>query len=374
MDLKKTLAKNYINFRGWSSNKKFILIESDDWGAIRMPSLEVYNLLKKEGVPLDSNYFTKLDCLESEEDLVLLFDVLSKFSDKKGNHPVITANSVVSNPDFTKIRLNNLQNYFNESIIETYSNYYGNSNIFDLWKSEGIAKKMLWPQFHGREHLNPIEWMKSIQSNTKQENLGFDNNAILGIGNRLISKRSNEYMAAFDFESQDELEQIINITKDGLLRFEHIFGFKSKSFVASCAIRSDKLDKVLSDNGVLYHQCGQQFEPNRDGTYKTINRYWGDLNQYGQIYWRRNATFEPSKNPSFDWVGSCLEEIKIAFRWGKPAVINSHRVNYSGGISNENRENSLKLFKKLIIQILNKWPDVEFITSDQLGDYIKSSK
>jgi len=133
------------------------------------------------------------------------------------------------------------------------------------------------------------------------------------------------------------------------------------------------LDKVLSENGVMYHQLGQHLEPIGEGKCKLVNRFWGDTNQFGQIYWRRNATFEPSRDPSFDWVNSCMAEIKIAFRWGKPAVINSHRVNYIGSIFEENRENGLKLLQNLLQAILKEWPEVEFISSDQLGDFMSES-
>jgi hypothetical protein len=370
MNFKKRLAKNYINFRGWNTKRKLVLFESDDWGAVRMPSREAYDELLAKGVPVDTNYFTKYDCLESNQDLEQLFQVLSFFKDKNGNHPVITANALIANPDFEKVAASKFVEYHYESISETYNRYESNSKTLQNWKDNGIAKRMLWPQFHGREHLNPMEWLKVLNANVGQEKIGFEKRAILGIGNNLYSKRSNEYMAAFEFDDENEMNQIHDITKKGLVLFEELFGFKSKSFVASCSIRSEKLDKVLSENGVLYHQLGQYLEPIGQGKYKLVNRFWGDTNQFGQIYWRRNATFEPSRNPTYDWVESCMAEIKIAFRWGKPAVINSHRVNYIGSIFEENRENGLRLLHNLIHAILKEWPETEFISSDQLGDFM----
>lgn len=374
MNFRTILAKNYVNFRGWKTAKKIVVIESDDWGSIRMPSRAIYDDLLADGIPVNSSYFTKNDCLESEEDLNELFKVLTSFQDKKGNHPVITANAVMANPNFEQIAASHLKEYSYELFTETYKHYKHDSKVFELWKSEGMGKRLLWPQFHGREHLNVKEWMTVLNANTKQENLGFEHKALLGIGNRLVSKRTNEYMSAFEYDSEEDLKQIDTITKDGLEIFEKIFGFKSKSFVASCAIRSEKLDEVLVENGVVYHQCGQYRKPDGKGAYETINRFWGDTNQYNQLYWRRNATFEPSRDPNFDWVNSCLKEMAIAFRWGKPAVINSHRVNYIGSIFEENRENGLRLLNELLKAMLEKWPDIEFFTSDQLGDFMVASK
>lgn len=372
MNFKTFLAKNYVNYRGWSTKRKIVVIESDDWGSIRMPSKEVFNDLLAQGIPVDKSYFTKYDSLESREDLEQLFTLLQSFKDKNGNHPSITANSVVANPDFHKIKASDFKEYHYEKINVTYERYFGSNDVFKKWQ-DGINDRLLYPQFHAREHLGVWEWMKAIQFDEAQEKIGFDKRAILGLGNRKSLNRQKDYTAAFDFVSQEEMNSLVPIIEEGLELFEETFGFKSKSFVAPGAIRADYLDPFLSKHGVLYHQCGQQFEPNGKGGFNIINRYWGDKNEFGQLYWRRNVTFEPSRNPDFDWVNSCMKEISIAFLWGKPAVINSHRVNFIGTIVQENRDNSLKLLSNLLNSMLQKWPDIEFMSSDQLGDYMSET-
>ena len=96
----------------------------------------------------------------------------------------------------------------------------------------------------------------------------------------------------------------------------------------------------------------------------------GQKNSLGQTYLIRNAYFEPSSNPFKDWVSSCLKEINIAFKYKKPAIICSHRVNYIGSINPENRSDNLNLLNMLLTEILKKFPDVEFMSSDELGDLI----
>ena len=372
MNFKTNLAKNYVNFRGWNSKRKLVLFESDDWGSIRMPSKKVFDILLAEGVEVNKSYFTKYDSLESEDDLLSLFTVLTAFKDINGNHPSFTANALVANPDFDKIRESNFKEYHYEKIDKTYERYFGSNTVFDKWKI-GINERLLYPQFHGREHIGVWEWMKSIQSKEKQELLGFDNQAVLGLGNRKSLNRRKDYTAAFDYVSEEERLSLIPILEDGLQLFEDTFGFKSKSFVAPSAIRGDYLDFFLKKHGVEYHQLGGQWIPDGKGQLVFKNRFWGDKNKFGQIYWRRNVMFEPSRDSNFDWVNSCMKEIEIAFTWGKPAVINTHRVNFIGSIVKENRDNGLRLLSSLLTTMLIKWPDIEFISSDQLGDYIKET-
>lgn len=57
---------------------------------------------------------------------------------------------------------------------------------------------------------------------------------------------------------------------------------------------------------------------------------------------------------------------------GKAAVISSHRLNFIGNIDIQNRDRNLILFQKLLNEIVKKWPDVEFISSDELGKNIVS--
>jgi len=302
-----------------------------------------------------------------------LFAVLSYFTDKNGRNPSITANALVANPDFDAIKKDNFSTYHYEKIEKTYQRYFGNTNVFDTWKNEGIKNRLLYPQFHGREHIGVWEWMDALRSVEQQEILGFESKAILGLGNRKSATRQKDYTAAFDYVSDEEKYILLPILEDGLQLFEDTFGFKSKSFVAPSSIRGEYLDEHLSKLGIKYHQLGQQYHPNGKGELDLIDRFWGDTNAYGQLYWRRNVTFEPSRNPNFDWINSCLNEMTIAFRWGKPAVINSHRVNYIGSLSEENRANGLKLLSQLLQTMQQKWPDIEFMSSDELGDYMAST-
>ena len=98
--------------------------------------------------------------------------------------------------------------------------------------------------------------------------------------------------------------------------------------------------------------------------------YLGQRSKNGQRYLVRNCFFEPSENQYKSWVESCLREIDISFRWRKPAIISIHRVNFIGFINPKNRDLNLPQFEQLLYEILKKWPDVEFMTSDQLGDLI----
>ena len=53
----KTLSHNLINIPGWYTKRKLVVIESDDWGAIRMPSMEAFYQFLKYRIRVDNVTF-----------------------------------------------------------------------------------------------------------------------------------------------------------------------------------------------------------------------------------------------------------------------------------------------------------------------------
>src|SRR5690554_2726796 len=85
--------------RGWKTDRKIVVIESDDWGSIRIPDKDTYERSLKKGIRLDKCHYCKNDTLASKDDFDALYNVLRKYKDKNDQHPIITANTIVANPD-----------------------------------------------------------------------------------------------------------------------------------------------------------------------------------------------------------------------------------------------------------------------------------
>ena len=360
------------NFIGYSTIRKIIVIESDDWGGIRMPSKQAFELLTRSG--LDSSRgslcYNNYDSLADKNDLTLLFEVLSSFCDERGNHPVMTALSVVANPDFAKIRESEFNEYFYEPFTETLGRYYGLDTPFSLWL-EGIQSRLFLPQFHGREHLNVAVWMNALQQNDVEARIAFEQGC-WGFNNK--HKYGITYQAAFDIESLDQLNHQAEIIKDGLRLFEQLFGYRASYFVPPNGPFNNQLEAVAAAEGIRFMYAEKiQNEPIGGGN--TIKRYHypGQRNRHGQYYLSRNCFFEQSESGK-DWVDSCLNDINIAFRFHKPAVISSHRVNYIGALDSANRTRGLQQLTVLLGKILKTWPDVEFMSSVALGELMAESQ
>ena len=367
--LKNIVWCNLNNLLGWHTKRKIVVIESDDWGSIRMPSKEVYDFLLANGYRVNERIFERYDSLANNDDLELLFDVLMGVQDKNNHPAVFTANSIVANPDFDKIKKSNFQEYHYELFDVTLNKYNNHSRAFDLWK-EGLSKGLFIPQCHGREHFNIPKWMEALQKGDRDVRFVFDL-GMAGIFPKENPQQGNQYLIAYALDCQNDLRFHQHAIEEGLQLFEKIWGFQSRTFITPCYTWHNKINEVLNDKKVeLIQGINYQFEPHIARKDKKIFHYSGEKNRLGQRYNVRNCFFEPSTNPNLDWIDTCLSQIQTAFRWNKPAIICSHRVNYIGHIDTSNRDGNLLKLKTLLTKIVNKWTDVEFTSSDKLIDLI----
>ena len=328
--------------------------------------------MRRVGFNLDNTSFYQYDALECNDDLTELFGVLSHHKDFRGNHPVFTLVSNVANPVFEKIEQSGFTEYFWEPFIETLTKYPNHDRVYMLHK-EGIERRLTYPVFHGREHLYVRRWMRLLQQRNKSVLTAFHHGAcsnMYGIGGEYLG----ELPAAFDLEFASDLAYLHSVINEGLVTFEQLWGFRARYFVAPNGPFNNSLEKDLLDNGIEYILGEkQQNEPLGDGRYRKHYRWMGKKNNLGQIYLARNCFFEPGimegglcNNP----IERGLKTIERAFRWHKPAIISSHRVNYAGFLNPKQRKHGLIMLDQFLSEIIKRWPDAEFMSSVELGDLI----
>lgn len=364
----------YIARRGFHTNRHLVVIESDDWGSIRMPSAEVFRSLQKNGDQPENDAFLRNDCLENEAELTALFSVLTSVRDKNGNPAVMTANFAMANPDFDKIdSINGI--YFFEPFTKTYKRYYPDHDVFACVQ-DGIKSSCFVPQLHCREHMNVNRWMNDLKQQKKDTIVAFQNHMI-GIGSSFSRENPFGYMDAFNsnFTSDAELSDIVH---EAMMLFENTFGKKSETFVASCFVWNDSLEDSLDKVGVhgLQSGCWQNVPSGIENgnAMKRRLHFLGQENRIGQIYTVRNCRYEPAyqQNPT-ESAKECFDQIMRAFHNRKPAIINSHRFNYIGSINRENACRNLKGLSWLLQTIVKTVPDTEFTSTPNLLKIMKQS-
>lgn len=360
------IKTHWFNYRGFRIDQKIVIFESDDWGSIRMPSRRVYENLQNSLNGIQVSVFDRFDCLESSNDLSALGEVLFNFQDHYGSHPVFTCNMVLQNPNFDAIRNSHFQEYIPESFFSSYQRTWG-QDLRPQWlllQKVGVLK----PQFHAREHLNVDLWINDLRNGNVAtlESFGM---GFFGQKQQTGSMHQYHYLAAYHAQDAKDVLRKSLILQDGLKLFEETFGFKSITFIPCNYTWVDELTQHLPMLGVKALQGNrvmQLADVNCNGKLVRQRRMMNFDPQNTLINFVRNVEFEPYALPDGSAISKALGQISSAFKFGKPAVISTHRINFVGGLDINSRDNNLLQLKGLISNILKRWPDVRFMSSDQL--------
>ena len=362
----KFLIKKALDSFALKSSKKLLIVLSDDWGSVRIRSKPDQETLIKKSLKLD-NRFDRFDSLETNQDLELLFEILTKYKDGNGNHPVITAVSNVANPDFACIKESGFKEYFYETIDQTYQRYPDSDRVLSLVK-EGIQNKIFIPQSHGREHVQVNWWMRELGVENSPARVFFEHEFFF-LGSKYLNfpKRNRGIGAAFDVWDQNDLETHKEVLKSGLEIFQKLYGYSSSVFTPPAMFYSPQLEKTAFDIGVKWLDVGRFFKvPKIGGGESWQINYLGRQKKSRLKVLVRNGMFEPNILETDNGVSRALYDIELAFKAKQPAILSNHRAAFVGRINPKNREKGLKALDDLISKVLKKWPNVEFLSGADL--------
>ena len=373
--MKQKILNNIKNIWGWKTSRKIVVISVDDYGNVRLNSAKSKLNMINEGLIIAGG-FDPLDSLETKNDLSMLYETLTSVKDKNGNHAVFTPFTLPCNINFEKIADNDFESYEYELLPQTFAklsaeNPKSYERTWSMWK-EGIEKKIMVPQFHGREHFNLKIFKEKLAIKDRELLISLKNKSNISL---TTGYNTIKYAAAFDFDKFEENSTFKDIIKTGLDCFEEVFGYRSTHFNPPGGREHPIIHQYLKNCGIKYLDTNFiKNEHQGEGQYKMGLNYTGKKNYLGMTYQVRNVIFEPTMARGFNWVDYSLKQIEAAFFWNKPAIISSHRVNFCGHIDEKNRKNGINSLKKLLQKIVEKWPEVEFISSDQLGRIINENK
>ena len=363
-----SLLDNLKNLRGWRTPRKLVAFAVDDYANVRVDSPKALERLSEAGLDLSSP-FDHLDTVETRQDLEALFEVLDSVRDRRGRPAIFTAYAMSANPDFGRI-LKNGEKYYYETVSDTFSRLASEQaaaydGAWALWQ-EGIVKSLIRPQFHGREHLNIDLFEHKLRQKSPDVMANLANKSLAGITDDPAMSGVG-FTHAFGLNDRSQLDRHREILRDGLELFEKVWGFRSITFTPPAQRLHPSLFEVAEGSGVVSIdkplRCMRAMGA---GTERREINCSGRQRGQAHVTVVRNVVFEPNKNMGFDPVERAMQQISAAFRWRKPAIVSSHRVNYCGHIDESNRKRGLDALGVLLQRMTHRWPDVEFISVDQL--------
>ena len=363
-----------VNRLGWKTDRKLLVIESDDWGAVRMASPGAFRRLQAKGYPVDECAYNRYDTLERAEDIAALSEVLSSFRDDPGRPALMTLNMIMANPDFPAIAADKFSEYHVEPFWQTLSRF-GHETALDSYRQAHHAG-VIHPQLHGREHTAWPRWLAALQDGDQRFLDAFEESMyVVHPGGATAGRR--DCLDALGFAPEaPAFGPVAAGLKQAQALFEEFWGEASRSFIAACYVWHSAIEPVLSEMGVRYLQGTRVQRVPRRRADQPVGRkrhFTGQRNRLGQRYLVRNVDLEPSlSGDTRNCVDRALSQVNSAFRHNTPAIVCSHRLNYMGWLDAANRDRGLFALQEFLRSVQSRWPDVEFIGSAELGRLIEA--
>ena len=372
---KHRLKLKILNSIGKKDKKrKILIVESDDWGGIRIPNKTTKDLLIQLGDNMNADSFLKYDSLESYFDVKSLENVLLKHVDSNNRNPIITANFVMKNPLFNK---DYFEEFKYELFTETYKNkIYLDDKVFEIIKKM-IKNQLIFPQLHCLQHISKNRWENDVRDGVQWTKTAYSYHMI-GTYNSFTQTNKFGYMDTYNQNFATQSELLDEICEAQSL-FTSIFGFPSKSLVPSCYVWNDKLNSHLNKCGISILQMGnfELKQSPKNKKYSRKIRYTFQKNK-GIIYTTRNCELDLFTKSTLKekeiMLQNCINDVKLAFKCGKPAIVNFHRANISSRLSKQNMEENLMLLDKFFEILEREFSDLEYSTSVKLVGEMSDEK
>jgi len=310
------------------------------------------------------------DALETSDDLAAMLDTLHSFRDGHGNPACLTANTILANPDFERIRMSDFKSYHYIPVVESIKDDPLRKDLPALWV-QGINQRTYLPQLHAREHICWWRWLEALRRGSEEARVTFE---MRMCGVPLSSSKENQsFFTPLYVENKELLHfqvDLKTLIEDGYRLFIETFGFPPLSTVPPNHYWSDEAEMIWAKLGIRYIQgAARQKMGSGEIDVKPHTRFHfsGEKNIHNMVYLVRNVAFEPCLSPGINWVKKAMKKIQFAFWNHQPAIINTHRFNYIGSINRANREYGLEQLSYLLQGVIKKWPDVIFMNSPALG-------
>jgi hypothetical protein len=317
-----------------------VVFESDDWGLCgEGKDRPAHDRLASKGYDFAGKGARMyLNTLESREDLDRLFRALSSFKDSLGRNPVFTANFVVANPDFSRIKESGYKNYHFVPITDGFpGSWRERESPLSSWR-EGIARGLFVPEYHGFSHFNHSNWIEGLRKGDRRLKDFFEEEMFSSSkGYPTIAEYGVRLSGRIAYRTL--VEQYSEISR-GVKIFRRAFSRNPRTTIPPHDISNTQTLLAFSRAGVNFVQSEKRqvssmldLWPRRPSTpIAFVTRVISELSLIVRTY--RNVRLEMEEYPS----EATLDLTRKIFSMGGPAVVGTHRQNYVSGLDRNNSE------------------------------------
>jgi hypothetical protein len=307
------LARRGRLWAGFRSREPVVVIESDDWGLRRRPCADE---VARWGTPspwADEH-------AETAEDLARLVEVLDRHVDDVGRSPSFTMNVIAANPDHAAIEADGFARYHDRPLDRTLD-----PAVLAAF-ADGVAGGRLCLQLHGRAHADVERWLADLRDDVPGARDLFAAGADGGLS--LVKEHGGRYHSEYvplGRGAPRPTAELVDWLRPAMATIERIGGTRSRSAVAPHYVLTDEAEAAWAELGLEFVQSAERrLRP--DGT---AISYLGQSAPSGLTHLTRTVRFDPRPGRRHDGKAAILR-MQRCVEVGLPAVIDAHRINFTG--------------------------------------------
>jgi hypothetical protein len=349
-----TSARSAVNWQ----QVRAVAIESDDWGLAGFtPSESSWRGVDRKS--LQTGRFPEVYWNSTLEDSLIVSDLVELMTASRGRDniaAVFQANYVMSS-----MHRDTLRDAWIEYELPNWPPQYQRPGIWQAIES-GRAKGVWRAEHHSMFHYDPEIRRQNGMANAVAK-LATERGIMLFPG----SEGAREW-APWRLESdmRNEWERSLDI-------FDKVFGRAPKSVIAADYTWHGWVETVWTDSDIQIIQAKREqrnplWTAGKWGRLqKLADRQWTRLWHPERIYLERNCHLEPVQAPDPQKVAaSCLLETVAAWRRGEPAIVESHRVNFSHTDARV-RETGLSSMREYLGAVTSLEPKPTFLCDSEIA-------
>jgi hypothetical protein len=334
--------------------RPIVIIQSDDWGRVGVPSIDALERLKSRNIDVGKDPWDYYG-LETEEDVIKLGDVLAAVRDRDGRSACLTANFIMANADLRAMRAQAYREFRWIGIADGFPAPW-TEKLFAVYLAN-IERKVFYPGLHGFTHFNIPGMLRALSDSSGRGEL-----------TRILAEEDIPYLASLTPEYNfalltrgqgggflDEAEQAEWI-EQGVALFRQGFGFSPRTTCAPGYNANTTTFRIWHGAGIDVVQTSDDRGLAMNGSISVLNR---------------NVHFEPALHPDAA-LESALSQAHSAIARGRPIVISTHSINY---ISRHlgRAQQSRAMLRELLSSLLRRFPNLRFASDADFSDAHKSA-
>ncbi|MEJ2564768.1 MAG: hypothetical protein P8141_02180 [Gammaproteobacteria bacterium] len=308
-----------------------LIFESDDWG----PGESVHS-----------------------QRLQRLADILNRYRDAQGHHPVTTLGIVLAIPDQRRMREQGGARYIALTLADARF-----AEMRDVIQ-QGMDHGVFSVQLHGMEHYWPPALMTAAKANDVLASwLKSDYPRTEALPASLQSRWIDASVLPSQAHSWPQIESAVN---DEVTCFAQVFGYRPSVVVPPTFVWSQDVERAWANNGVRTVVTPGTCYTGRDARGDLIasgaSIRNGMRNAQGLVYLVRDDYFEPAKGHRAERAWTAL---KIKARCGRPTLLEMHRFNFIDDPTVAER--SYAELARVIEGALHRYPNLVFMNTEMLA-------